>query len=153
MSARSLFTAAPNYKFDGALGTNGKVLTSDGAGSTSWETPAETIDQGGVVQSAYEQKVTLNVKSGHIVLYQESLLANEWRSFVLMSDKITNEGDLVSVSITLNPDPVGPTQARLLAYVTKVEVGAAYITVENMSPYASTASAKWVTFMITNVGL
>ena len=154
MSARSLFTATPKYKFDGALGTNGKVLMSDGAGSTSWEDPAETIDEGGVVQlTSLTTGVTLNVKSGYIVLAADAIPATEWRSFVFTNDKITNVGDLVSISITLNTDAVDGTKGRLLAYVTKVEVGAVYITIDNLSTtVASGATAKWITFHVTNVG-
>ena len=148
----------PAYKLSSSTGTNGQVLTSDGAGATTWETTSSpALSDTSVTQTTSPTtSVELNETSGIIVCANNVRAASDRSAFALQNSTIT-VNSLVNVSIMGQPDITGGgagyagANGYLIASVIKVEVGYAYILISNLdTTSSSTGVAFSVRFQVIN---
>jgi len=159
MSARSIFAGAPAYKLVSSTGTVGQVLTSDGIGSTTWETPATEppLSDTSVVQTTSPTTtVELNETSGIIVCTNNVRPPAGRAAFALRNSTITDKS-LVNVAMMTQPDIPGGgagypgTHGYFVANVLSVEAGYAYILITNLSAAnPSTGVSFSVRFQVIN---
>lgn len=159
MSARSIFAGASAYKLVSGAGTVGQVLTSDGVGSTTWETPATEppLSNTSVTQiTSPTTTVELNETSGIIVCANNIRPFSDRAAFALKNSTITDKS-LVNVAIMGQPDIAGGgvgyagTNGYFVANVLSVEAGYAYILISNLSTAnGSTGVAFSVRFQVIN---
>ena len=158
MSIRSIYTGVPAFKLISSTGTNGQVLTSDGAGSTTWETTSSpALSDTSVTQTTSPTTaVELNETSGIIVCTNNIRSPSDRSAFALQNSTITAKS-LVNVSIMGQPDIAGGgagyngINGYLIASVIKVEAGYAYILISNLDTTGSSSGVAFsVRFQVVN---
>jgi hypothetical protein len=152
MSARSVFGSAPAYLLPATAGTATQVIVSDGAGGTAWGTAGSDITTDTIAQTTGPTNpVTLNSQSGYVTTYSQVWAPGTQHAFKVNCNKVLDAHDLVTLSISNNPDLVDGTKGYMLATCVKVEIGAFYILLQNVSTINASSNASFtISFNVHN---